>query len=431
MERKDLRTGFEKLKDFDPSSLTQSRVSINSSSLQRARASTTNPYELQAMSPQTRRTLMFSICIMLVCGSSNDFLGKCAYQMLPGDDEGWEGLKLDYWTTFWLTAGSFLICSFAIINGRESFRILTVSKFFVICIPATMDLFVTGGRYLGLIFLPAAVISILKNGFQLLFLAIFRRCWRKKKLTNMQWFGLSVTMMGLILVSSEGLIEDFKDKTKLTMTIIGTAILISVGFFGAIRNTMEEILLQKDSFHSDFMVGMESIISLSVTTILGVYLLFSDPFEQHQKGYESFTACFKHHGFILCFVLFVLAIYGKDTMQMKVAKLTSSLTRKLFQQLYPLGTWALSLITYSFNAVYGETWDKYSFVRLAGFIVVVIGTYLYIKPPKVDIVMSKKEKLHISRISSLSIDDEYESEYDEHRSFLNLFGPYHNDRDGK
>jgi len=35
--------------------------------------------------------------LLIVCGSSNDFLGKTIYQLLPGDDDdGISGLKKDY-----------------------------------------------------------------------------------------------------------------------------------------------------------------------------------------------------------------------------------------------------------------------------------------------------------------------------------------------
>eukprot|EP01084_Bolivina_argentea_P052900 97120_1 len=323
-----------------------------------------------------RKTFIIAITVMLICGSSNDFLGKLAYQILPGGDSGLKGLEVDYWATWMLTAGSFFICSFALISGRKSFKLLHKQLFLKICIPSFMDLFVTGGRYLSLVFLPAAVISILKNGCQLFFLALIRRFYRKKILTKNQWIGLWITITGLILVSLQDILRHMsvEDQEQLRRTLIGTALLFVVGFLGAIRNTFEEILLQNDEsrMESDFLVGMESIISLFFMVIFGVILLFTDPFhedEDYDDIGEALHFILGYPAFIICFVLFIIAIYGKDTMQMKVAKLTSSLTRKLFQQLYPIGTWILSIVTFYIYSLYGEEWNNYQFLRLGGFII--------------------------------------------------------------
>ena len=72
-----------------------------------------------------RRVYYFSLLLMIFCGSSTDFIGKLVYQLLPsGDDSDSSAigsLKHDIWATWCLTAGSFFVCSFALISGRESF----------------------------------------------------------------------------------------------------------------------------------------------------------------------------------------------------------------------------------------------------------------------------------------------------------------------
>eukprot|EP01083_Nonionella_stella_P223027 795309_1 len=205
---------------------------LNGDSLNNSIISGSSDHELLNIkaSKSTQRTFIIAITVMLICGSSNDFLGKLAYQILPGNDSGLEGLEVDYWATWMLTAGSFFICSFALISGRKSFKLLHKQLFLKICIPSFMDLFVSGGRYLSLVFLPAAVISILKNGCQLFFLALIRRFWRKKILTNTQWIGLWITIVGLILVSAQDILRNVSvaDEAQLRRTIIGTVLLFVV-----------------------------------------------------------------------------------------------------------------------------------------------------------------------------------------------------------
>ena len=140
--------------------------------------------------------------------------------------------------------GQFMICAFAIIAGRESFRILTCKSFLKICIPAIMDLFVDTGRYLALIFLPSALISILKNGSQLMFLAIIRIVFLKKLVIKMQWISIIITIIGLAIVSIAELLSADTNYQKFENSCIGLAIIVTAALLGAIRNSTEEIILQ-------------------------------------------------------------------------------------------------------------------------------------------------------------------------------------------
>merc|ERR1719499_1395986 len=99
--------------------------------------------------------------------------------------------------------------------------------------------------------------------------------------------------------------------------------------------------------------------------------------------------------FLIVLVLFYAAIYGKNVTQMKVIEMSSALTRNLTMQLMPIGTWILSLTFYYVDPQYGEQWNKYSYIRLIGFIIVLCGSYLYMKVPT---IKSRKELL-----SSLSM----------------------------
>merc|ERR1719499_1937896 len=95
--------------------------------------------------------------------------------------------------------------------------------------------------------------------------------------------------------------------------------------------------------------------------------------------------------FLISLVLFYVAIYGKNVTQMKVIEMSSALTRNLTMQLMPIGTWILSLTFYYVDPQFGEQWNKYSYIRLIGFIIVLCGSYLYMKVPSI-----KNDKLKVS-----------------------------------
>ena len=132
----------------------------------------------------------------------------------------------------------------------------------------------------------------------------------------------------------------------------------------------------------DFIVGMESIFSLIAVLITGLIILIIDETTGWNDIIPGVWDALRIVGLTICLCLFMFSIYGKDTMQMKVTKLSSAMTRKLFQQLYPINTWILSIIIYSIDNRYGEDWDQYSFLQLFGFIVVLYGTYIYYMQPR-------------------------------------------------
>eukprot|EP01084_Bolivina_argentea_P313806 543482_1 len=345
---------------------------------------------------------IITLTVMIICGSCNDFLGKLIYQMFPGNDHtlhGIDALKAEYWITFSLTFASFFICSAAIFtkSASESYNKLNTKLVIKIFIPSIMDFFITGGRYLGLVFLSGAVVSILKNGTQLLFLAFLRRCLHHKTLKGSQLFGIIITIIGLLTVAAENIAitytNDMTEGSENTLkdSVIGIGIMLAVGFAGAVRNDLEELLLKNDNLDSDFVVGMESIISLLATLIIGVILFIWDPFDNIGDKTNVFQNIYNKiviaPGLIICFGLFVMAVYGKDTMQMKMTSLSSSLTRKLFQQIYPSVTWIISLSAFQISFYFlhsqykiGENWEgTYSYIRLSGFMIVLIGNCFYIK----------------------------------------------------
>eukprot|EP01084_Bolivina_argentea_P052895 97114_1 len=229
---------------------------------------------------------IITLILMIIAGSGNDFLGKLTYQIYPGNIgtlNGLEALKYEYWLTFALTIGSFFVCMFALFtpSASSSFHKLDTKLFLKISIPSIMDVVVTGGRYLALVFMPAALISLLKNGSQLIFLAWLRRILHEKKLLSTEWFGIGIIIIGLLIVAINKMYASVSDVDSMMTPMdsaVGISLMIGLGFSGAIRNDIEEVLLKNDDLDSNFVVGLESFISLTVTVILSIVLFIIDPF---------------------------------------------------------------------------------------------------------------------------------------------------------
>ena len=68
----------------------------------------------------------------------------------------------------------------------------------------------------------------------------------------------------------------------------------------------------------------------------------------------------------------------------EVTKYISAVVRQLVNTVKVVLVWVISLfVFYNINEAYGENWDKGSYIQLAGFAILVLGTGMYIRAPKV------------------------------------------------
>eukprot|EP01083_Nonionella_stella_P188154 692899_1 len=346
--------------------------------------------------PTNRTQFLLIIGLMTFCGSNNDFLGKLCYQSLPGQYVGLELLEKRYWIAWLLTMSTFLICSCALLFGWDGGKQWTKFKRYKclfltnIFYAATCDVVVNLGRYIGLVFLAASVVSLLKNGLQLLFSALFRIIFEKKTLSLVQTIGIVLVITGLGLVCWCSFLDaSITAATNTESTLTGIATLIVVGFCGSIRNSFEQILCRDKGFNCNFVVGMRSIVSLLWTFVIAIILLSVSQSWSWDKMYENGIRSISGYTmFWVGLVLFMLAIYGKNVTQMKVIEMSSALTRNLTMQFTPVFTWILSLMFYyglkHENLGIGEPWTQYSVIRLIGFIMVLVGACMYMRLPTDD-----------------------------------------------
>jgi hypothetical protein len=166
-----------------------------------------------------------------------------------------------------------------------------------------------------------------------------------------------------VIVSVQDLFDDTDDDhDSFDQHLIGIILMFFAGFLGAIRNLFEEVLLQDCDLPSSFLVGVDSIISLIVVVVFGILIFTFDPLDANITAADIDNGLWfaMSNAFIMvCFIIFLICVFGKDVLQMEVVKLSSALTRKMIQQLYPFVTWILSLITYYINHKYGTGWHGY------------------------------------------------------------------------
>lgn len=87
--------------------------------------------------------------------------------------------------------------------------------------------------------------------------------------------------------------------------------------------------------------------------IIGLILAYVWDTDLSRVPHNLKKICQYDIGIPICIVLFMFALFGKKSMQFHVTELSSAMTRKLFQQFYPVGVWVAALIAfYAFSPQY-------------------------------------------------------------------------------
>lgn len=246
--------------------------------------------------------------------------------------------------------------------------------------PSVLDIGVTGLKYASVVFLPPSVVAIVKNSVQVVGIALISVC-RGKRLTVGQALAIFVTIVGNGVVFCSSYLSSTKstDGFGAKGALIGSAMVVTSGLLGAVRNVVEEVLLQDDGMTEGSLLLVESWISLACAVVLGLGLSSADVLDAlHEPQYWRaflwpWTATF--------FVGFLVTSYGKDLGKLKVTKHGGAVLAKVLSLLFPFFTWACTLLAYYISRGHsiGSGWSSpWSWMRLAGFFIISAGCGLYV-----------------------------------------------------
>jgi hypothetical protein len=326
--------------------------------------------------------------IFVAGGASLNFFGKTAYMLLPSEDN--EPLSvLTTWTSVMLVIGSFLACAIPPSLQCSNWRVISRQNskvFAMICFPALCDVFITGARFTALIFLPPAVVAIVKASVQLVVLAFINSC-RGKPLTSVMWSALCCALLGDCVVVIADLIQsDMDDNGGTSTRMLGLVIVCASGAFGAVRNSIEEWLLQDCAIPSGVLLMMESWISVTFSIFAGLTIYLVSTLDQDSLSLSTAWKVLGIPGFVPCFASFMVATYMTDAGKFKVMYYGSAMLAKIIAILSPFGTWLICLVVYYATfpgigpdkIVLGEGWlTLSSTIRLFGMAIIIASTVIF------------------------------------------------------
>jgi hypothetical protein len=320
-----------------------------------------------ATASRVLKPVTFWIPFMVLTGGSVDHLADFFTSLVPRTGIGNSA------AVFLILALSFLSCAVPpSLNKADRASIREVNsnnpRFkYKVLVPSLADLVITGLRFVAILFASPAVVSLLKNSMQLLSLSLIQH-FRGKRLSCRLALCLVGAFIGQLVVSS---VSVFKHEPGVEGPVaVGVALACASGFLGALRNIVEEALLQKDNLSTGGLLMAESWISffgVVIVTLVRQGLLGELGIFVRELG----SICSRAEVWPVLLAL-MFCTYGKDFGKLFVTKYTSALMAKVLCMIFPIVTWILSLVTYvCTHGRFGEGLDAVaSPIRLVGFSIV-------------------------------------------------------------
>lgn len=346
-----------------------------------------------------RPTLIF-IPAQLVSSAFNSITSKITIQQ---ESIGYNNIKHTFDKPFFQALIMTTAMSFSLVvrrfwdsNGKGHHRPTPFRLRLLLAVPALCDLITAILNIFGLVYINLSIYQMLRSS-QIIFTAFFSVFILKKKIKGHEIFGISLVVISLIFIGWAGMfIPTNKDselpegadlKISIREKLLGSLLVTFGQVFISIQIILEEYLIQmkfKGQVGALEVIGNEGLMGLFITIILFPIAFVcpgTDPSIFKTGSLENLwdsLLMIYNKPTLLVFFLFSFifgAIY--NICAMCVITYTSSLTEAIVDAVSTLFVWILMLISYQIGLPFGEPWNKYSFLELAGFFLLVSGNLIY------------------------------------------------------
>lgn len=225
-------------------------------------------------------------------------------------------------------------------------------------------------------------LSMIMKGAKVIFSAIFTVTFLKRKQYLFHWFSVGFCLLGLAVAGTS---EYLNANGNAGYIILGCSLLIASECMKAFHVIYDEKMLKSYKCDTMFVVGMEGIYSIIflVPTLFLAWLVIPGKDGGSLENLEDTFYRISNSNIltvllsILPIVVVVLAIAG-----VMIIKYLTGVHNALISVLRSVVAWALELILYySLPAYladqYGVPWERYSALKLVGFVMVILATLMY------------------------------------------------------
>ena len=230
--------------------------------------------------------------------------------------------------------------------------------------------------------LMALSLAMIMKGAKVVFSAIFTVTFLKRKLEKFHWFSVGLCVGGLAIAGSS---EYLNNSDKVGTIMLGVAMMLSCECFKAFHIIFDEKMFKHNKCDVTFVVGMEGIYScillIPITLLAWLAIPGSDDgsLENLADTFYRIGESSTISGIMCVYPITVLIVTIAGAM---VTKHLSGVHNALISVARSILIWALELIFFyaapkNISRMYGQPWGPYTYLKLIGFVCVIVATLIY------------------------------------------------------
>ncbi|XP_034018354.1 solute carrier family 35 member F6 [Thalassophryne amazonica] len=241
--------------------------------------------------------------------------------------------------------------------------------------PALCDMTGTSIMYVALNMTSASSFQMLR-GAVIIFTGLLSVTFLGRRLHISQWAGISITILGLVIVGLADFVSGSGDQThRLSEVITGDLLIIMAQIIVSVQMVLEEKFVYKHDVHPLRAVGTEGFFGFFILSLLLIPMYFipvggfgNNPRQVLEDALHAFCQI-GHKPIILVALLGnTVSIAFFNFAGISVTKEMSATTRMVLDSLRTVIIWVVSLAL---------GWETFHGLQVLGFLVLFMGTALY------------------------------------------------------
>ncbi|RHY39295.1 hypothetical protein DYB38_007771 [Aphanomyces astaci] len=284
-----------------------------------------------------------------------------------------------------------------------------------LCVPAVADLIATALGCVALLYVNVSFFQLARCTI-IIYVATLKVMFLNFSMTGYMRFGILIQSVAIVLISASCLAS----ADDMIRTLVGVGVLLLACLTSAMQYVLEEVFMKKPIKAEEgtdivaevpnpplVVVGMEGVWGTLLMLLVVMPIAYAIPGADNGRVEDFFDSIeMMQNSAKLTYycVLYVISITGFNVASIYVTFFLDSVWRSILVNFRPVAIWVTSLLFYYVftNGTYGETWTNWSWLQLAGMLLLFFGTAVY----------NGNVKLH--RFFSYSSDMKKGSKDDEH-----------------
>ncbi|KAM7453658.1 hypothetical protein BLSTO_05593 [Blastocystis sp. subtype 1] len=341
--------------------------------------------------------LILWITLFLVSGTCSLIFGKLLYQTPSIGRYGQtENFQKPWFSNFIMFFGmSFLFIGFEVrhllcTSHQEQSRARChrlrpiKSVYYKVFAPAFCDFLASFIMFVGLLWIDVSIWQMIRGSI-IIFTGLIRQFWLKKPLKASEWVALGVIFLSLAVVGVAQLLTPKQQQTEpvpVGKMVLGMVLVFVAQGIQALQTVIEEHLLQGIEAPANMVVGMEGVWGFVLTAFVALPIAYFLPGEEgsglHEDFIDSLYLCKNSMTVLTLNILSVVVLLVFNLSSMRVTLYTNSVVRNLLEPFRTFLVWATAVfIHYFIDKKYGEGLTVYSWLQLAGFVILSIGMLMF------------------------------------------------------